>query len=79
MKSKMSMCRECGTDISDRDYRARWCALCAKDRKHARERKSRERNPEKVRERVRKYYQANRKKELERSRKWREAIRKKDP
>ena len=40
-------CQEqCGTDISDRDIRARWCVPCAEEKQREHNLKWREANPE---------------------------------
>ena len=69
----MRVCGKCETDISDRNYRARWCVPCAKAKKRERGSKWVADNPEKVREIARKHYEANREKSLAYSQWYRKA------
>ena len=69
----MRVCEQCGADISDRNYPARYCVPCTKDRQREKYRKYREANREKLRQYARRYRVDNPEKARESSRKWHEA------
>ena len=69
----MRVCGKCETDINDRNYRARWCVPCVKERRREYGSRWREANPEYQSE----YHEANQRKVKKRQRKWREANREK--
>ena len=69
----MRVCGQCGTDISDRGPRARYCVPCAEERTRERVRKYHKANPEKLHKHQLKWREANREKEVDRVCKWRKA------
>ena len=73
MKSKIRTCGQCEADISERNYRARWCVPCAKEKRLEKARERRETNPEYYRQQQRLWRAANPEKLAEYDRQWREA------